>query len=97
MGKIYKIFSGIGISLVMLVLSGCTAALEPYDRDKIGLFSQCVEINSKGYGASGVTSFGPWYIGQWDLVWKRNIACDESLRIREQGIYSLPPAPVILR
>ncbi len=85
------------ILAVLLALSGCST-LEPYDRSMIGIFSQCVEINSKGYGASGVTQFGPWYIGSWDLIWKRNQACDESLRIREQGIYSLPPpAPVILR
>jgi hypothetical protein len=85
------------ILAVLLALSGCST-LEPYDRDKIGIFNQCVEINSKGYGASGVTQLGPWYIGSWDLIWKRNIACDESLRIREKGVASrTPPAPVILK
>jgi hypothetical protein len=82
---------------VLLYLSGCSA-LEPYDREQIGFWSQCVKINSKGYGASGATQLGPWYIGQWDLIWERNQNCDESLRVREKGIASRPPpAPVMIK
>jgi hypothetical protein len=78
---------------VLLSLSGCSA-LDPYDRDTIGFWNQCVE--AEAYGLSGFNQFGPMNLGY--IKWRRNIACDESLHIREQGIYSRPPpAPVILK
>jgi len=83
------------VSLIaaLLYLSGCST-LDSYDRDTIGFWSQCVE--AEAYGLSGFNQFGPMNLG-W-ISWKRNIACDESLRIREQGIASRPPpAPVILK
>jgi hypothetical protein len=72
------------ILAVLFALSGCSA-LDSYDRDTIGFWSQCVE--AEAYGLSGFNQFGPMNLGY--IKWRRNIACDESLRIREQGYYGL--------
>lgn len=65
-----------------LMLSGCST-FDPYSRDQLGFWSQCIEADA--WGLSGVTQFGPWNVGA--ITWKRNVACDESIRMREWGIY----------
>jgi hypothetical protein len=58
------------ILAVLLALSGCTV-LDPYDRELVGFWDQCVQVDA--YGATGFTQFGPWNLGM--ISWKRNVDC----------------------
>jgi hypothetical protein len=87
-----KAFLIAGILAFLLSLSGCTI-LRPYGRDQLGIYDQCVE--AEGYGLTSFNQFGPTNLG-W-IRWKRNQVCDETLRIRERGIYAKPPATPIIK
>lgn len=60
------------ILAVLLSLSGCTI-MAPYDRDNIGLWDQQVYHEVEGIGMHGVSQFGPWYLGSFKSLWKRNV------------------------
>jgi len=91
----------VGVCLLP-ILSGCTI-LAPYDRDQIGIWDQNVYHEVEGTGMYGFTQFGPWYLGSFKSLWKRNIIECECVtpepvpteaRPRRAGL-SAPVAPVL--